>query len=321
MAALNFRHLRYFWSVARAGSIARASEQLHVTAHAISAQLTELESALGTKLFRRAGRNLVLTDEGRRTLSYADEIFALGDELLATLQDAGRRQVVTFRVGVSAGVPRSVASRLLAPALAADADLRVVCRDGALDALLGALAVHELDLVLADRPMPANLNVRAFNHLLGRSGTGLFGPRRLARHRGDPAAVLAREALLLPGPDVAIRPRIEQWLHERGLRPRIAGEIDDGGLLKALAQSGAGLFVAPLAMSDYVCRQYGMAMLGELAGVPAEIYAISTARRLTHPAVLAIQASAHDAFLSGPQPAGPASTVRRKPRRNTGAKT
>ncbi|MFP5440651.1 MAG: LysR family transcriptional regulator [Gammaproteobacteria bacterium] len=310
MAALNYRHLRYFWSVARAGSIARASEQLHVTAHAISAQLAELEAALGTKLFRRAGRSLALTDEGRRALSYADEIFALGDEMVSALQDANHRQVVHFRVGISAGVARSVASRLLAPALAADPDLRTVCRDGALDTLLGALAVHDLDLVLADRPMPPNLNVRAFNHLLGRSGTGLFGPRRLARHAGNFAALLTREALLLPGIDVALRPRIEQWLHERELRPRIAGEIDDGGLLKSLAQSGAGLFVAPLALSDYVCRQYGMAILGELDGVVAEIYAISTARRLTHPAVLSIQASAQDAFTPRPMAAGRAAARR-----------
>jgi len=302
MVALNFRHLRYFWCVARAGSIARASEQLHVTAHAISAQLGELETALGTRLFHRSGRNLVLTDAGRRALSYADEIFSLGDEMLAALQDASHRQPVSFRVGVAAGVPRSVASRLLAPLLSADPELRLVCRDGTLDSLLGALAVHELDLVLADRAMPQKLSVRAFNHLLGRSGTGLFGPTRLAGQAGDLPALLASEPLLLPGSDVAVRARIEQWLHDRSLRPRLAGEIDDGGLLKALAQAGAGMFVAPLAMADYVCRQYGVACLGEFDGVSSELYAISTARRLTHPAVLAIQASAQDAFT--PQRAG-----------------
>jgi LysR family transcriptional activator of nhaA len=298
MATLNFRHLRYFWSVARAGSIARASEQLHVTAHAISAQIGELETALGTPLFTRAGRSLVLTDAGRRALSYADEIFSLGDEMLAALQDAGHRQPVSFRVGISAGVPRSVASRLLAPLLSADPELRLVCRDGSLDSLLGALAVHELDLVLADRAMPQKLSVRAFNHLLGRSGTGLFGPAGLTGQARDLPALLAGEPLLLPGNDVAVRARIEQWLHDRSLRPRLVGEIDDGGLLKALAQSGAGMFAAPLAMADYVCRQYGVALLGEFDGVSSELYAISTARRLTHPAVLAIQASAQDAFTA-----------------------
>ena len=96
MATLNFKHLRYFWAVAKSGSIARASAQLHVTPQSISVQLRELEETLGVELMRRAGRGLELTEVGRRILSYADEIFNLGDELLEVVRDQTARKRLPF---------------------------------------------------------------------------------------------------------------------------------------------------------------------------------------------------------------------------------
>jgi LysR family transcriptional regulator, transcriptional activator of nhaA len=298
MAHLNYKHLRYFWMVARAGSIARASEQLHVTPQSISGQLRELEAALGAELLRRVGRGLEVTDVGRRILSYADEIFSLGDELIEVARDQAARRTLPFRIGIADSVPKSVAYRVVEPALHLEEPVRLVCREGRLAALLADLAVHRLDLVIADRPMPAELNVRGYNHLLGASDLTVFAADAVARSlKGAFPALLDGASLLLPGEGVAIRGRLLQWLESRHLRPRIVGEFDDSGLLKAFGQGGAGLFVAPTAIADYVCRQYGVVALGRIDGVVEQLYAITTERRLRHPAMLAVsEAAQRDVF-------------------------
>jgi len=232
VAHLNYKHLRYFWMVARSGSIARASEQLHVTPQSISGQLRELDEALGAKLLRRAGRGLELTDVGRWILSYADEIFGLGDELLDVVRDQASRRMLPFRIGIADSVPKSVAYRVVEPALHLDEPVRLLCREGRLS------------------------------------------------------------SLLLPGEEVAIRSRLLQWLESQQLRPRIVGEFDDSALLKAFGQGGAGLFVAPTAIAAYVCRQYGVRALGRIEAVVEQLYAITTERRLRHPATIAMSETA-----------------------------
>jgi len=298
MRHLNFKHLRYFWAVARSGSIARASAQLHVTPQSISGQLRELEDFLGGELLRRAGRGLELTELGRRVLTYADEIFSLGDELQDVVRDQATRRTVPFRIGVADSVPKSVAYRVVEPVLHLDEPLRLVIREGRLAALLADLAVHRLDLVIADRPMPAEVNVRGFDHLLGTSDVTVFGAEALARTlKGEFPALLDHAPLLLPGEEVAIRPRLMHWLESQQLRPRIVGEFDDSALLKAFGQGGAGLFVAPTAIAAYVCRQYGVLALGRIGAVVEELYAITTERRLRHPATVAMsEAARRDIF-------------------------
>jgi len=298
MRHLNFKHLRYFWAVARSGSIARASAQLHVTPQSISGQLRELEDFLGGELLRRAGRGLELTELGRRVLTYADEIFSLGDELQDVVRDQATRRTVPFRIGVADSVPKSVAYRVVEPALHLDEPLRLIIREGRLAALLAELAVHRLDLVIADRPMPADVNVRGFDHLLGTSDVTVFGTEALARTlKGEFPALLDHAPLLLPGEEVAIRPRLIQWLESQQLRPRIVGEFDDSALLKAFGQGGAGLFVAPTAIAAYVCGQYGVLALGRIGAVVEELYAITTERRLRHPATVAMsEAARRDIF-------------------------
>lgn len=313
MAHLNFKHLRYFWAVARWGGIARAGEQLHVTPQSISSQLAELEEALGAELFRRAGRGLELTDAGRRILSYADEIFALGDELVEAARDPAVRRAIPFRVGIADSVPKTIAYRIVEPALRLDEPLRLVCREGRLPSLLGELAVHRLDLVIADRPLPPELNVRGYNHLLGASDVTVFAAEGLAEGLGKAfPALLDGAPLLLPGEGVALRPLLLQWLEAQRLRPRIVGEFDDSGLMKAFGQAGAGLFVAPTAIVDDVCQQYGVRALGRIDGVREQLYAITTERRLSHPATVAISVAAQRDIFA---PAKPPRTKRRSSRR------
>lgn len=295
MNAINFKHLRYFWMVAKAGSIARASEQLHLSPQSISGQLTTLEEALGVQLFQRVGRNLELTETGRRTLSYADEIFTLGDELVDMLRDPQEQRALVFKVGIADVVPKSVAYRLVAPALRIDEPVRLVCREGPLDSLLAELALNRLDMVIADRTIPAEVNVRAYNHFLGESGLSAFAaPDLAATLTGEFPACLDNAPFLLPGAEVAIRPQLMQWFDKQRIRPRVIGEFDDSALLKAFGQAGSGVFVAPSAIADFVCKQYGVQTLGLIDSVREQLYAITTQRRLTHPATIAVSQVARD---------------------------
>jgi LysR family transcriptional activator of nhaA len=226
MAHLNYKHLRYFWTVARSGSIARASEQLHVTPQSISGQLSGLQQTLGTELFQRAGRGLVLTDAGRRILGYAEEIFALGDQLMDVVRDGVAPSVLTVRIGVADSVPKSVTYRVLEPVLRMAESVRVICREGRLASLLADLAVHRLDMVIADRAMPADIKVRAYSHLLGTSTLTVFAAPVLARSlSGRFPALLDKAPFLMPGESVVIRPALEQWFATRCIRALSANSM------------------------------------------------------------------------------------------------
>lgn len=298
MASLNFKHLRYFWMVAKTGSIARAGEQLHLTPQSISGQLREFEETLGIKLFRRAGRGLEVTEAGRRILGYAEKIFMMGDELLDVLHDQTTKKTLPFKIGIADSVSKAVAYRLLEPALHIQEPVRLICREGRLASLLADLSVHRLDIVIADRSMPPNLNVRVYSHLLGECGLTVFGAASLAeRLPGKFPALLNNAPFLLPGEDVAIRSRLQQWLEKNDLRPRIIGEFDDSALMKSFGQAGAGLFVAASAIADQVCRQYNVVALGCIDTVVEQLFVITTERQLKHPAIFAVsEAARQDVF-------------------------
>lgn len=309
MASLNFKHLRYFWMVAKTGSIARASERLHLTPQSISGQLSEFESVLGVELFRRVGRGLELTETGQRMLGYAEQIFSIGDELLESIRADGQVQSVVFRVGIADSVPKMVAYRLVEPSLGLDEPVRLVCREGRLTTLLGELAVHRLDMVIADRPMPENLNVRGYDHFLGESGISIFGVKSLPGGDGQPfPQCLDGAPFLLPGVDVALHARLMRWFESERLRPRIVGEFDDTALMMAFGQAGAGLFAAPTAIESTIVRQHEVQVVGRIESVREQIYAITAERKLTHPIVTAIcRFAQHDIFgmNAAPKKRGP----------------
>lgn len=295
MAALNYKHLRYFWMVARSGSIAKAAEQLHLAPQSISGQLTEFADTLGVNLFRRVGRRLELTDTGHRVLRHAEDIFNAGDALLDVVKDQATTRMSTFRIGVSDSVSKAVACRLVAPALSLAEPTRLICREGRLAALLADMAVHKLDLIIADRAMPSHLSVRGYNHLLGESELGAFAAPVLAKSlSGTFPECLDNVPLLLPGEDFAIYARLVQWLHRHVPRPQVIGEFDDSAMLKAFGQSGAGLFFAPAAIADAICAQYGVLLVGTIPSLREQVYAITTERRISHPATQAIRKAARE---------------------------
>lgn len=297
---LNYKHLQYFWAVAKAGGVARAGEQLHLTPQSISGQLRVLENALGEALFRRAGRNLELTDTGRLVLSYADEIFSLGAELEAALGQRPAERTLQFRVGITDTVPKTVAYRLLEPALYLPQKVRLVCREGRLTDLVVELAVHRLDLVIADRPMPPAINVRGYSHQLGECGVTFFAAPALLPICGTAfPQCLDGAPLLLPGEDAAVRHGLQRWFEVQRIRPRIAGEFDDSALLKAFGQAGAGIFAAPSVIAEQIVRQYDVVVVGATEAVTEQFYAISVERRLSHPAVVAVSRAARQELFGG----------------------
>ena len=293
MSTLNYKHLHYFWVVAKCGGIGRASEQLHLTPQTISGQITMLEEALGYTLFDRVGRRVELNEAGRMAFSYADEIFSLGEELEDMLRHKPGDRPLQFTVGVVDSVQKSIAYMLLEPALKLPETLRMVCREGKLSALLAGLAIQSFDIVIADGPMPPNSNVRGYSHLLGECGITFFAAPALAKlvKKGFPQS-LDGAPFLLPGEDAAVRPRLLKWFDRERIRPRIAGEFDDGALLKEFGEAGTGVFCMPSVVAPQIKRQYGVVEVGRTNEVMEQFYAISVERRLSHPAVVAISSAA-----------------------------
>lgn len=293
MEWLNYHHLRYFWTVVREGGVTRAAAKLRLAQPTVSGQLRALESALGEKLLARSGRKLVLTEVGQTVYRYADQIFALGTELTDTLQGRATGRPVRFTVGVANVLPKLVVYRLLEPALQAVPGLQLVCREDRMERLLAALSVHELDLVLSDRPLGPQVSVRAFNHLLGECGVTFFAPAPLAKRlrRGFPAS-LEGAPMLVPGEDTVMRRSLEDWLLARGVRVQVRGEFDDLALLNAFGEAGMGVFTSPRIIEEAVRRQLRVEVVGRTEDMRERFYAISIERRIKHPAVSAIAEAA-----------------------------
>jgi len=292
MEWLNYHHLLYFWTVARAGSIARASQELRLSQPTISNQLKSLEGSLGQQLFERQGRRLVLTDVGRTVLRYADDIFRTGRELQQALKGLPTGERVRLVVGVADVIPKRVAALLLESAVEAVPRLALVCRESPLRQLLAELALHELDVVLSDSPASEEIKVRAFNHPLVDCGVVFLASRELAHlSKGFPRS-LDGAPVLLPAPGTAVRRGLESWFEAQAVHPEIAGEFDDSALLEAFGARGMGLVPAPAIIEKEMAATHGFLSVGRTEEVRERFYAISVERRLRHPAVAAIAEAA-----------------------------
>ena len=287
---MNFKHLHYFWVTAKAGGIMRAGEQLHTTPQTLSGQIKLLEDWLGHKLFRKSGRNLELTDDGRVALGYADQIFSLGAELEAVVREArGGRRVLDFRVGVADSVAKSVAYRLLEPALSVAEPVRLICSEGKFPDLLAQLALQRLDLVIADDPMSRRMSVKAFNHPLGSTTMSFFAaPQLKAQLKGAFPQCLNGMPMLIQGAAASVRQQLEGWLTQHQVHPRIVGEFDDGALMTAFGREGRGVFMAPSVLEAETVAQFGVEVIGRTDELVEEFFAVSIERRITHPCVVAI---------------------------------
>ena len=256
MNNLNLKHLRYFWSVATHGSIAKAADILFLTHQTISGQISELEKQIGTKLFKREGRNLVMTETGQMVFSYADEMFRLGNELQDILSGRTLESSLTLKVGIAMVVPKLLAYRVLEPVLQMQTQVRLILNEALLVDLLADLSVHKLDVVLADSPINPVLNIRAYNHELGQSGICFFAIPEVAKQlrQGFPES-MDGEKILMPTNGCQVRRSLEIWFQKKDINPLIVAEFEDRALMKAFGEGGAGIFTTPIAVKDDVLKK------------------------------------------------------------------
>ncbi|MGB7346984.1 MAG: transcriptional activator NhaR [Pirellulaceae bacterium] len=292
---LNYHHLLYFWMVAKEGGITPAAEQLHLSQPTLSTQIQKLEKSMGVKLFDRKGRTMLLTDTGQTVFRYADEIFSLGRELTDAVRGRPSDDSLRLLVGVPDVLPKMIVYRLLQPALEMEDEVKLVCYEGKLNDLLSDLAMHKLDVVLANSRLTPDISVRAFNHLLGQSDVTLLGTAELAKKykQGFPKS-LNGAPMLLPTQNTNLRRSLEQWFDEREIRPETIHEFEDSALMKVFGQAGAGIIAIPTPIAAEVAKQYTMKSIGRISEVTERFYAISVERRLKHPAVLAICEAARE---------------------------
>lgn len=296
---INYKHLHYFWVVAKEGSIAKASERLHITPQTISGQLSLLEASLDVELFTKSGRNIEITEIGRLVLNYSDEIFSLGSELEQMLQNEPEERPQIFRVGVADVVPKSIAQRILLPALQMQTPTRLVCKETGLDTLLADLAVHRLDLVIADRRIPSTVSTRGFSHKLGECTVSFFAKESIISElNGAFPGCLNGAPILLPTRGTQLRSDIDQWVSKMRLHPKIVAEFDDSALMKSFGQKGVGMFIAPTVLRNEVEEQYKVKAIGEVTEIKESFYAISVERRITNPITATVIKAANNMLFN-----------------------
>lgn len=299
MQQLNYHHLLYFWTVAKEGSLTEGARKLHLTPQTISSQLRMLEDALEEQLFDRSGRHLTMTEIGRIVFDYADDIFALGRELTDAVKGQPIGRPLRLVIGVADVLPKLVAHRLIEPALHLEEEVQIKCLEDKTERLLAHLAVHELDVVLSDAPIPSTANIRAFNHMLGECGvTIMAAPTLIPRYRKGFPQSLHNAPFLLPTEGTTLRRSLAQWFDQIGVHPRFVGEFEDSALLKVFGQAGSGVFAVPSVVTREVQRQYQVRKIGEADGIIERFYALSVERKIRHPAVAAICDAARRALFA-----------------------
>jgi LysR family transcriptional regulator, transcriptional activator of nhaA len=298
MEWINYHHLLYFWTVVRAGSIGRASEQLRLAPPTISAQIRSLEQNLGEKLLLRSARGVQTTEMGQVVYRYADDIFSLGREMLDTVRGRPTGRPLQVVIGIADVLPKEISHALIAPALQLREQVQITCREDNQEHLLAQLSIQELDVVLSDTPIGPPAKVRAYNHLLGECGTTFFAMPELSRkHRRRFPEVLRELPMLLPATNTTVRRALDQWLESLQITPVVIGQFEDFALLRRFGEAGAGVFAAPSLLEKQFRRERKLRVVGRADAVRNRFFAISVERKLKHPAVVAIcETARHELF-------------------------
>ncbi len=292
-ANFSYRHLYYFWVVAKEGGMVRAAERLDMAVQTVSTQVRELERSLGCVLLKPAGRGLALTEAGMVAMRQAEQIFQLGEQLPTLLGNALGSPTVRLTVGISDGLPKLVVRTLMQPVML-EPNLRLLCHEDEFEDLLGDLALHRLDVLLADRSAPANPNLKVYSHSLGSSPVVWYAPASLleaAQH--DFPQSLASIPVLLPTAHAAIRVRLDHWFERLGIQPKIVGEFEDSALLKTFGAAGMGAFPASDRVHDELTSRYGVVRLGACEGLEEHYFAIAAHRKVLHPLVQKLLSGLH----------------------------
>jgi LysR family transcriptional activator of nhaA len=299
MEWLNFHHLRYFWVVAKKGTVRKAAEELRVSQPSISAQLKLLEESLGEKLFKRSGRNLVLSEMGQLVLTYADEIFSAGRELMSAVKQRPGGRALRLNVGMTDALSKFIGFQILQPAFHFPQPVHVVCRQAEIGPLVNQLQAHRLDIVLADESASSSLKAKTFNHRLGRSGVTFCAvPRIATKLRRNFPKSLHQAAALLPSENMGVRAPLEKWFYAQGIRPRIVGEFEDAGLMNIAGAGGLGFTIVHTVVESIAFKHYGLSAIARVEECGSDFYAITIERRVRHPVAAAITEHAYSEIFA-----------------------
>jgi LysR family transcriptional activator of nhaA len=296
---LNYHHLRYFWTVARKGGVRKAAEELHVSQPSISAQLRLLEESLGQKLFRRSGRNLVLTETGQLVLNYADEIFSAGRELMNAVKQRPGKHPVRVNIGLTDAFPKLIAFQIFRAAFRSQVAVHMICREGEIGPLVSHLQAHRLDIVLADEPASSALKAKTFNHRLGRSGVTFCAvPPLAAKLRRNFPQSLDGAPALLPTQNMGMRAALETWFDSKEIRPRVVGEFEDSALMEVCSTGGRGFTAIHTVVDRAALNRYGLRVIARVDECGTDFYAITAERRVKHPAAVAMTEHAYSSVFA-----------------------
>ena len=281
----SYRHLYYFWVVAKEGGMAKAADRLGMAVQTVSTQVRELEKSLGYELLKPAGRGVALTEAGLAAMRQAELIFQLGEKLPDVVRDAIGAPSVRLAVGISEGLAKLAVRQLMQPVMHTP-NLRLICQEDEFEDLLGELALHRLDVVLADRPAPVNPNLKVYSHSLGASNLSWYAPPQWQSAAGKAfPQSLAKVPVLLPTSSAAVRPRIDHWFERLGIKPNIVGEFEDSALLKTFGSAGMGIFPAADLIHDELIERYNVKRIGACDGVAEHFFAIGAQKKVLHPLV------------------------------------
>ena len=265
--------------------MARAADKLGMAVQTVSTQVRELEKSLGYSLLKPAGRGVALTDAGRAAMAQAELIFQLGEKLTAVVRDAVGKPSVRLAVGISEGLAKLAVRQLMQPVMHTP-NLRLICQEDEFEDLLGDLALHRLDVVLAARPAPNNPNLKVYSHSLGSSPISWYAPPTLlAKARKNFPRGLSSVPVLLPTSHAAVRLRLDQWFERIGIKPHVVGEFEDSALLKTFGAAGMGIFPATELVHEELLARYGVKRVGACDGVEEHFFAIGAHKKLLHPLV------------------------------------
>lgn len=299
MAQINLHHLRLFHAVATDGTLTGAARRLNLSQSALSTQIRALEDSLGHALFERRGRGLLLTEAGRIALDHAEAIFRTAADLTATLRDTGRARRA-LRVGALATLSRNFQMQFLRPLLGRE-DVEVVLRSGSQDELLRGLEGLALDVVLTNLAPARDAASHWLIHRLDEQPVGLIGtPARVAAPPRPLADLLAREPLILPTPETALRAAFDALTARLDIVPVIAAEADDMAMLRLLAREDAGLAVLPpIVVRDELAAGL-LVEAATLEGIRETFLAVTLARRFPNPLLTDVFAAHRTGPTAGP---------------------
>lgn len=289
MKQVDYGQLHTFWTVAKEGGVTRAAAKLFLAQPTVSGQLRALERTIGQPLLKRQGRGVVLTESGRYVYQYAEEIFSLGREMLDGLRGLSTDRTPRVIVGIADVVPKMLSYRLLNPLLSGTERVHVIGREGKPEELLADLALHRIDLVVSDAPVPPGSHIRAYSRLVGDSGVTLHGVGETAqRYRRRFPRSLDGAPFILPTENTVLRRSLNDWFAAAEIRPHVIAEFEDSALMKFVAAGGVGLFASPTSVEQDVCRTFGVKVVGRIPEIRERFYAITAERRLRNPAVMTL---------------------------------